>query len=210
MPAENAPEKPVLVAPSEAGQPEFPEYQWKPSAGASYYLLYVVQFGGGIDRLYRNDGDWAFTDVTAQFGLTKLGATYQAAWADYDNDGYLDLITNAKLFRNPGGTNHWLKVKLRGGSTPKATVNAAAIGAQLRIKVPGLGTISRQVEGATGEGNQNDLTLHFGLGSYEGKLTLQILWPNGSTQTVKNVAADQTITIHFSFQSQQGPESKHH
>ncbi len=177
-----------------------------------YTTVYPVGSGGihNYPVLYRNDGDWAFTDVTAQFGLTKLGATYQAAWADYDNDGYLDLITNAKLFRNPGGTNHWLKVKLRGGSTPKATVNAAAIGAQLRIKLPGLGTISRQVEGATGEGNQNDLTLHFGLGSYDGKLTLQILWPNGSTQTVKNVAVDQTITIHFSSQSQQRPESKHH
>ena len=126
-------------------------------------------------------------------------------WTDYDNDGYLDLMTAGKLFRNPGGSNHWLKVKLRGGSAPKALVNAAGIGAQLRIKVPGLGTISRQVEGATGEGNQNELTLHFGLGSYDGKVTLQILWPNGSTQTVKDVAADQLITIHFSPQAEQGP-----
>ena len=77
-------------------------------------------------------------------------------------------------------------------------MNSAAIGAQVRITAAGLGTLSRQVEGGTGEGNQNDLTLHFGLGSHGGKVDLQILWPDGSRQSVKGVAVDQLITVRFS------------
>ena len=147
--------------------------------------------------LFRNEGNWQFTDVTEDYGLSGLGPTYQAAWADYDNDGYLDLITDGKLFRNPGGPNHWVKIKLIGGQGSNGLVNKKAIGSQVRIDVPELGTFSRQVEAGTGEGNQNDATLHFGLGSHDGKLNLQIQWPDGSSQTVNDVAVDQLVTVNL-------------
>ena len=106
--------------------------------------------------------------------------TYQAAWADFDNDGYLDLTTGGKLFRNPGGTNHWLKVHLAGNGR----ANKSAIGAQVRIQLDKQ-VLTRQVEGATGQGNQNDLTMHFGLGSRTGPVKLEVRWPDGSRQQVE-------------------------
>lgn len=143
-------------------------------------------------RLYRNDGAWAFVDVTAAEGLLaaspgdKLNG-YQAAWADYDNDGDLDLVTDGKLFENQGNANHWLKVHLEGNAI---TVNRTAIGAQVRIDLGGGTILTRQVEGSTGEGNQNDLTLHFGLGTRTAPVDLEIVWPGGLTQVVVNVAVD--------------------
>ena len=44
--------------------------------------------------------------------------------------------------------------------------------------------MTRQVEGATGSGNQNDLTLHFGLGDYSGSVSLEVTWPGGTTQAL--------------------------
>ena len=64
-----------------------------------------------------------FSDVSASVGLAEITsdppyATYQNAWADFDNDGDLDLATNQKLYRNDGETNNnWLKVQLQGDGT---------------------------------------------------------------------------------------------
>ena len=52
--------------------------------------------------LYRNDGNFNFTDVTDQANLTGLQSTYQAGFADYDNDGDLDLAVGGHLYRNNG------------------------------------------------------------------------------------------------------------
>ena len=54
-----------------------------------------------------------FKDVTDSVGLKGMSGSV-AAWADFDNDGYLDLATGGRLFRNPGGAHHWLKMRLAG------------------------------------------------------------------------------------------------
>ncbi|NIP94999.1 MAG: hypothetical protein GWO24_16760 [Akkermansiaceae bacterium] len=143
--------------------------------------------------LFSNGGDFKFTNATGDSGLGGLPPTYQAAWADLDNDGDLDLMTAGKLFVNGGGTgNHWLKVRLAGDGK---SVNRSAIGAQVRVSLPGGGTLSRQVEAGTGQGNQNDLTLHFGLGKHDKPVSLEIFWPDGSAQTVSDVAIDKLLTV---------------
>ena len=160
----------------------------------------LITVSGGYSwttiMMYRNNGDWTFTDITAAVGFDGQGPHDVAAWGDYDNDGYLDLIANDQLWRNPGGDNHWLKVKLLGGPHEDGLVNGAAIGAQVRIDVPGLGALVRQVEGNTGQlGCQNDITMHFGLGTHTDPVDLNIVWPNGYEQTVYGVAVDQAITV---------------
>jgi len=158
-------------------------------------LFFTTVYSGSSPVLYRNDGNWNFTNVTAAEGLSGIGPTYQAAWADIDNDGDLDLVTGAKMFVSnvtdptEGNSNHWLRVNLKGDGT---AVNAAAIGSQVRITVGGK-TLTRQVEGGTGEGNQNDPTLHFGLGDHSGTVDLVISWPDGTETTVTGVAVDQTV-----------------
>ncbi|MCH2115712.1 MAG: CRTAC1 family protein [Pirellulales bacterium] len=123
-------------------------------------------------------GTWRFQDVTAEAGLPATN-TYQAAWADYDNDGHLDLAIAGRLLRNPGTTNHWLKIRLDGG----AGTNRTAIGASVRVDAGGW-ILTRQVEGGMGEGNQNDLTLHFGLATHTGPVKILIRWPDGGHQSL--------------------------
>jgi len=141
--------------------------------------------------LYRNLGGFKFQDVTAAAGLAKLPPTYQAAWADFNRDGRVDLVAGGKLFENQSPPRHWLEVRLHGDGRE---VNRSAIGAQVRVLLRGK-TLTRQVEAGTGEGNQNDLTLHFGLGDVGGTMHLEVFWPNGRTQIVQHVHADRVVDL---------------
>ncbi len=130
----------------------------------------------------------AFEDVTVKAGLEGQDQ-HNSAWGDYNNDGDLDLLTYGKLYRNPGNKNHWLKVQLQG----TGSVNHQAMGAQVRLAL-GEKVLTRQVESSTGEGNQNDPTLHFGLGDHAGSVKLLITWPDGTKQKV-TVKADRLVKI---------------
>jgi len=144
--------------------------------------------------MMRNDGNWNFTDISVEAGMniTTPKSNFQAALADYDNDGDLDLFTGRKLYKNTSvNSNHWLKIKLIGDEN--LSVNRSAIGAQARIQL-GSKILTRQVEGATGWGNQNDKTLHFGLGAETGPVTVEVTWPNGETAS-DSFAVDQTVAM---------------
>jgi hypothetical protein len=142
--------------------------------------------------LYRNNGNWTFANVTAALGLGSFEGRYQAAWADIDKDGDLDLVTGAKIFVNDGNDNHWLKVTLEGDGT---TINKSAVGARVRIDLGGGTILTRQVAAGTGEGNANDLTLHFGLGQHDSAVDVQVTWPGGIQTIVPDVAVDQHVLI---------------
>ncbi|MFM8286678.1 MAG: CRTAC1 family protein [Planctomycetaceae bacterium] len=145
----------------------------------------VASFGRpNFPTLFRNDAPWQFTDANAVAKTGGLGPTYQAAWADFDNDGDLDLLAGGKLLVNGGTGRHWLKVRLQGAGP----VNRSAIGTPVKVR-RGDRVWIRQVEAGTGEGNQNDLTLHFGLGEGDAPVTLEIDWLAGS-QTVGPVPVD--------------------
>jgi hypothetical protein len=142
--------------------------------------------------MYRNDGGFKFADATADLGLGGLTPTYQAAWGDFDMDGDLDLVSAGKLFVNQSPKRKWIKVRLAGGGA----MNRSAIGAQVRIKSGG-SVLTRQVEAGTGEGNQNDLTLQFGLGNGPSEVDLVIQWPGGKSQTVRKAKGNQTVDVAY-------------
>jgi hypothetical protein len=143
--------------------------------------------------LFRNDGGFSFGDATAAAGVAEQPPTYQAAWADFDRDGDLDLATAGKLLVNGGGLGHWLEVQLTGDG---ARVNRSAIGAQVRVMLPDR-TLTRQVEAGTGEGNQNDLTLHFGLGEHAGPVRVLITWPDGKVRRIRVEAVDRLVSVPY-------------
>ena len=64
--------------------------------------IYVTNLGA-VDALYRNDGDGQFANVAAKVGLINDGWRGTASWADFDNDGRIDLYANGTLYRNEGG-----------------------------------------------------------------------------------------------------------
>lgn len=158
----------------------------------------VASFGRKNNSvLFRNNGKFAVQDVTAAAKLAGLPPTYQAAWADYDNDGDLDLTSAGKLFQNQGTRHAWLKVRLSGDGK---TMNRSAIGAQVRVKVADK-IVTRQVEAGTGEGNQSETTLHFGLGDHQGPVNIEVLWPNRVRQSMTGVETNRLLAIEFKASS---------
>ena len=142
--------------------------------------------------LLRNSGACWFSDVTAAAGVSGIEPTYQAAFADIDNDGLLELASGGRLFQSasvPG--NHWLGVQLIGNGR---TVNRSAIGAQVVLTV-GRQRLVRQVEAGTGEGNQNDLRLHFGLGKFSDPVDAEVFWPDGTRQKLRHVQVDRMEVV---------------
>jgi len=154
----------------------------------------VASFGRKNNSvLFRGDGEFRVKDVTVAAKLAGLPPTYQAAWADYDNDGDLDLAAAGKLFQNQGAPHAWLKIRLNGDGK---TINRSAIGAQVRVELEGK-TLTRQVETGTGEGNQSEMTLHFGLGQNRGPVDIEIFWPDQSKQSIKGVQTNRLLKVEF-------------
>ncbi len=168
--------------------------------------LYFASVYQEPSRLFRNQlvetGNLSFTDISSTWNIISIVGNQQttaAAFADYNEDGFLDLSTANKILENDGthngaslAGNNWLRVSL----DADPIFDATAIGSQVRIDVPGLGTLTRQVEGAVGtHGNQNDHAMHFGLGTYSGSLELEVRWPDGSTEIVAVPGLNQTIVV---------------
>lgn len=151
-------------------------------------FYFTTVYPGNRSVMYRNLGNWKFAEVTKEAGVATE-RTYQAAFADVNGDGYLDLVSGGKLWLNTLAgqkKHHYLKVRLQG----TATHNRAAIGARVIVRA-GKKTFTRQVEAGTGSGCQNDLTLHFGLGAENGPVQVEVHWPGGG-RTVTQSAVDQT------------------
>jgi len=159
----------------------------------------VYDFPWGNSFLFLNNGNRTFTDVT-DTAATKVFDTYGGAWADFDNDGALDLITGGKSYPGGGGELHLLKNGGAAGSYVKVNLigtqsNRAAIGARLTASVGG-SRVVREVEGGTSShSQQNTMTQHIGLGNAAKIDTLEIKWPSGRIQFVNDIQANCTINI---------------
>jgi enediyne biosynthesis protein E4 len=153
-----------------------------------------------LTYLFENDGKGNFTRITNNIIVTDTTSKYTCSnlWADYDNNGKLDLILpNIKngeslIFRNMGNTNKWLLIKLEG-----TVSNKSAIGAVVKIKTMVNGKVMkqiRQVSSVEGFRTVNHM-LHFGLGNLSTIDEMTILWPNGQTQILKDVKVNRVLTI---------------
>ena len=138
-----------------------------------------------------NDGNGGFTPVPFGAAAQHRGL----AVADFDNDGRLDLVTSrigepAVVFRNVTGTaEHWIGLKLTGSKSARD-----AIGAEVHL-VSSSGEQWNQVARAVGYASSSDARVHFGLGGAGRVRTIEIRWPNGSTQHLEDVAADRYLEI---------------
>ena len=170
--------------------------------GDRYPDLFVSNFGSA-NRLYHNEGNGTFTRITESPLVSEGGASSDCAWTDYDNDGDLDLIVSngmfsefeesCELFRNDGGTNHWIVLKLIGTVSNRSAIGAK-VWARATIRGQSMSQL-REIHGG-GQGNaQPDMRVHFGLGDATTVDTLRIEWPSGQVQEMRNVASNQFLTI---------------
>jgi hypothetical protein len=147
--------------------------------------------------LFRNMGNGTFEEIgeAAGPGVTAVHSSRGCAFGDFDNDGDLDiLIMNMNeppsLLRNDlRGQHHWLKLKLVG-----TTSNRSAIGARVLLHYGGK-VQAQSVMSQSSYFSANDPRLHFGLGAIK-TADIDIYWPSGALEQVRNVAADQLVTIH--------------
>jgi enediyne biosynthesis protein E4 len=150
--------------------------------------------------LYRNVGSGRFEDLTARLGppLTIPKAARGAAFGDIDNDGGVDVaIANVNdrpdLYRvQHDRSNHWISLKLTGTAS-----NRSAIGARVHIVAGGPLRIEQwqEVRGGGSYLSQNDLRVHFGLGSATVVERVDVRWPNGREERWTGLAADKIHTL---------------
>ncbi len=147
--------------------------------------------------LARNNGQGVFVDVARESGdfFQVKWVSRGATWADFDDDGNVDLVVvdtsgPPHLLRNTGGAgNHWLKVeaKVKGGGR-------TALGARVTITAGGRKRFQELI-GVNGYLSQGDNRAHFGLGTEEKVELLEVRWPDGTTDSWKDVKADQAFRV---------------
>jgi len=146
--------------------------------------------------IFRNLGNRVFEELqdAAGPGIAAAHCSRGCAFGDFDNDGDVDvLIVNLNeppsLLRNDlTGSGHWMKVKLEGTKS-----NRSAIGARVIVR-SGERTQAQALVSQSSFYSSNDPRLHFGLGS-AAVADVDIYWPNGLHETLKQVAANQLITV---------------
>ncbi len=152
------------------------------------------------NALFRNNGDGTFTDVIAAGWADVPRPTKGIAFADYDNDGWIDFVVGNwnegyRLYRNQGSDgsdNHWLTVSLNG----EGSVNRDAVGARVYVTTEDGRTQMQEVKCGSSLGAGNDVRLHFGLGNGAIK-EVRVVWPDGVARTFTNVALDQIWQLNY-------------
>jgi hypothetical protein len=150
------------------------------------------------NTVFRNLGNGKFEDVSSTAGADfQVPAPHRGvAFGDIDNDGRMDAVVtvlggNVKLFHNISETNnHWILLKLVGTKS-----NRMGIGAQIRITTEDGHSQWNHVTTAVGYASSSDSRVHFGLGSNRRIVELNIRWPSGIKQILRNVAVDSILTV---------------
>ena len=171
------------------------------------YVVTTGAIANRPNRFYENLGDGTFRIIPNAGGAagSQQGLGEAAVSADYNNDGFIDVfVTNGRntagpwfhrdfspsqLFTNEGNDNHWTLIDLEGTISNRdgvgTTVYATAGGkTQIRAQAGGIHLFS-----------QNHQRLHFGLGESTVIDELEFFWPSGIVQTLRNIPADQILTV---------------
>jgi enediyne biosynthesis protein E4 len=147
--------------------------------------------------VFANLGDQKFADVTSSAGaaLARSGVHRGAAFGDLDNDGRIDVVLTQldgplRILHNVSpAPNHWLLIRTLGIKS-----NRDGIGTRIRI-VTEDGVQFNSVKTAVGYASSSDLRVHFGLGRRTVVQRIELFWPSGTHQVLKNVKADQVLTV---------------
>lgn len=165
--------------------------------------VYVTNaFTFGIPQrnfLYRNNGDGSFSRDTNSVAVGDVGWSYGCAFADYDNNGFLDLAvancfdgaqTNS-VYHNNGNANHWTEIQCVG-----TVSNRSAIGAKVKVKALINGQEVwqlREISSQSGYCGQNMLTAHIGLGNAARCSEIVIEWPSGIVDRYTDVTSNRIV-----------------
>jgi hypothetical protein len=147
--------------------------------------------------MFENNGDLTFKNVSKEWGFETPVLNNGAAYADLDNDGDLDLVTNnmnqeAFVYKNnsrESNKNNFLTLRLKGNG-----MNRFGIGAKVKVYFDGQ-VAFKEANPTRGFQSSVDFDLLIGLGKSTLADSILIIWPLGETQTIKAVKANQVVEL---------------
>jgi hypothetical protein len=156
--------------------------------------IYVISQPNSV---FRNLGNGKWSALTAEAGFAALPPQRHrgAAVGDFNHDGRLDVVVTAlsapaELWINDSPDhNHWVEFALEGTRS-----NRDGIGAKIRIVAGGKSQLDH-VSHAAGYASSSAAPVHFGLGEVTTISEVEIRWPSGTTQVLKNISADRVIKV---------------
>ena len=150
------------------------------------------------NTVFRNlgaSGRWQALTEEAGLAAAPAGRHRGVAFGDLDGDGRVDVVTTALgadaevwMNRSPG-SGHWLDIALEGTKS-----NRDGIGARIKLVAKG-GTQYNHMTSCVGFASSSHGPVHFGLGADQRAESLEIHWPSGIVQTLRNVAADRVLKV---------------
>lgn len=160
---------------------------------------------------YRNNGDLTFSNITAAAGLAEPSISHGALYADLDNDGDLDMVTNnmnqeAFVWRNEirqtakDSTYNFLAIQLKGSEQ-----NRQGIGAKATLYANGKMQFLEQ-NPVRGYMSSIDGRLHFGVAKATIIDSLKIVWPDNKMQVLAHIKSNQTLTVDYKDAQQVLPQ----
>jgi len=149
------------------------------------------------NTVFRDLGGMKFAALTAEAGFTAQPPSRHrgSAVADLNGDGKLDVVVNAlnapaEIWINQSpGANHWIEFKLQGTKS-----NRDGIGARIKV-VTKSGAQYNHMTTSSGYASSSAGPVHFGLGANASADLVEIHWPSGIVQTMKDVQGDQVVSV---------------
>jgi hypothetical protein len=144
---------------------------------------------------YSNEND-KFINNNEKWGLISPSVSQGAAYADFDNDGDLDLVTNnsgsyAHFYENKHIGSNWISLNLSG---PAKNINA--IGAKVTLNTES-GTQIKYLQPSRGFQSSSSYLIHFGIGELEEYYSIDIIWPDGTQQVLESGNCCQELIVKY-------------
>jgi hypothetical protein len=143
------------------------------------------------NRVFVNLHNGTFRDESEQAGLQESKAHRGSSYADFDGDGKVDVVVSslegaAEVWQNVSrGAEHWIEIRLVGVKS-----NRDGMGTRVRI-----GNQHNQMTSAVSYASSSLGGIHFGLGDVSSVPAIEVVWPSGKRQTMRDVKANQVLTI---------------